>query len=125
MGWDKGRYYTRSKKVNGRVQREYVGTGRVAELAAELDALERDERQLKAQDVRDEKGELAALDADLQALTETTDRLARAALLAAGYHQHKRGEWRRRRGHRRPAEQAGADRPEGNDESAGPRPAGG
>lgn len=28
MGWDKdGRYYTRSKRVNGRVAREYVGGG--------------------------------------------------------------------------------------------------
>jgi len=31
MGWDQGRYYTRSRKVNGRVVREYIGTGRVAE----------------------------------------------------------------------------------------------
>jgi hypothetical protein len=30
MGWDRGRYYTRSRKVNGRVVREYVGTGPVA-----------------------------------------------------------------------------------------------
>ena len=33
MGWEHGRYYTRSQKVNGRIVREYVGTGRVAELA--------------------------------------------------------------------------------------------
>ena len=35
MGWDKGKYYSRSKKVNGRVVREYVGGGRVG-LAGEL-----------------------------------------------------------------------------------------
>ena len=33
MGWERGRYYTRSKKVNGRVVREYVGTGQLAALA--------------------------------------------------------------------------------------------
>ena len=45
MGWDKGRYYTRSKKANGRVVREYVGAGRVAELVAQMDALERERRE--------------------------------------------------------------------------------
>ncbi|MGD9893490.1 MAG: hypothetical protein AB7R89_17845 [Dehalococcoidia bacterium] len=36
-------------------------------------------------------------EATLAALCETTDLLVRAALLSAGYHQHHRGEWRRRR----------------------------
>jgi hypothetical protein len=103
MGWDKGRYYTRSRKVNGRVVREYVGTGPVAECAARLDALERDRRRLEALDVRDARAELDALDADFAALDATANLVARAALLAAGYHQHKRGEWRRRRGQQRAA----------------------
>jgi hypothetical protein len=97
MGWDRGRYYSRSKKVNGRVVREYIGTGRVAELVAQMDALERQQRRLDAQVLQQEKIELAALDDDLKALTETTDLVARAALLAAGFRQHKRGEWRKRR----------------------------
>jgi hypothetical protein len=104
MGWDKGRYYTRSRKVNGRVVREYVGTGRVAELAAQLDALERERREREARAVRQQKAELTVLDAELKALTERADLLARAALLAAGFHRHKRGDWRRRREHDRPAE---------------------
>jgi hypothetical protein len=97
MGWDKGRYYTRSKKVGGRVVREYVGAGRVAELAAQLDELEREQRRLDALALRREKDDLAALEADLKALAETTDQFARAALLAAGFRQHKRGEWRKKR----------------------------
>ena len=92
-----GRYYTRSKKVNGRVEREYVGAGRVAELVAEMDAIEREKRHRDASALRQEKAELAALDAELKALAERTELVARAALLAAGFHRHKRGEWRRRR----------------------------
>jgi hypothetical protein len=38
MAWDRGRYYTRSRKVNGRVDREYLGTGEAAERAARQDA---------------------------------------------------------------------------------------
>src|SRR5262245_36938658 len=97
MGWDRGRYYTRSKKVNGRVVREYIGTGGVAELVARRDALKRERRQREALKLRQEKAELDALATDLKALTDLTDLAARAALQAAGFHQHKRGEWRKRR----------------------------
>jgi hypothetical protein len=97
MGWERGRYYTRSKKVNGRVVREYIGTGQLGALAARLDTAEREKRRQQAIALRHEKNDLEALDADLKALAERCDLLARAALLAAGFHQHKRGEWRRRR----------------------------
>ncbi len=99
MGWDCGRYYTRSKKVNGRVVREYVGGGLVGELVARIDALERERRQLDAAALRAEKAEQAALAADVAAVFDRVELVARAALLAAGYRRHKRGEWRKRREH--------------------------
>jgi hypothetical protein len=101
MGWERG-YYYRASKVNGRVVCQYVGRGPAAELAARLDAQERDRRQQEALALRREKSDLDALDADLEALTETADLLASAALLAAGFHRSKRGQWRRRRDPDRP-----------------------
>ncbi len=99
MGWDKnGRYYTRSRRVNGRVVREYVGGGRVGQLAARLDALARQDREAERVAGRAEREEVAALDAQLADLNERADLLARAALAAAGFAQHHRGEWRKRRG---------------------------
>ena len=94
MGWEKGgRYYTRSKKVNGRVIREYVGTGKIAELWSRLDAFDRERRRLDALERRQAKEELATLETDMDHLDQLGDLATRAALLAAGFHQHKRGEW--------------------------------
>jgi hypothetical protein len=97
MGWERG-YYYRTRKVNGRVMREYVGAGRVAELAAELDRIGRERRQLNVLQQRQEKAQLAELDATVKRLDEAADLLAHAALLATGFHQHNRGEWRKKRG---------------------------
>ena len=108
MGWERrsrgGLYYTRSRRVGGRVVREYVGTGLAAELAARLDAAERGRRGARAAAGRAERERLDAADATLAELSAVADALARSALLLAGYHRHDRGEWRRRRGR----EQAGA-----------------
>jgi hypothetical protein len=100
MGWERrgGRdYYYRASWSGGRVVKEYVGTGRVAELVADMDAIERAGREADRQADRETRRELAALDAPLAELDELADLLARAALLAAGLRQHRRGEWRRPR----------------------------
>src|SRR5262249_44786905 len=97
MGWDKGRYYSRSRKVNGRVVREYVGGGRLGQLAAQLDALDRQKQDIERAEQAAARAELDALDGPLNELNELAELLAHAALVAAGYHRHKRGEWRKRR----------------------------
>src|SRR5262245_24824301 len=97
MGWERGRYYTRSAKVNGRVVREYVGKGRVGELAAKMDVIERQQREAERAARRAYRAELDALDGQVNELNDLADLVARAALLAAGFQQHKRGEWRKRR----------------------------
>ena len=101
MGWESrqrgGLYYTRSRKENGRVVREYVGGGILGELAAEMDALERERREEQAARWKEEQEELDALEADVKELSEASELLVRAALLASGYRQHNRGEWRLRR----------------------------
>jgi hypothetical protein len=92
-----GRYYTRSRREGGRIVREYVGRGYVAELAARLDELDRERREDERAALNHERDRLEATEAPILALHEEVERLVRGALLAAGYHRHK-GQWRRRRG---------------------------
>jgi len=101
MGWEKrergGPYYTRSKKVDGRVIREYVGGGTLGHLTALQDAQERLRREEEAASWKQERERLEALVARVEDLCEATEILYRAALLAAGFRRHQRGEWRRKR----------------------------
>ncbi len=102
MAWETrrrgGLYYTRSKKVDGRVVREYVGGGLAGQLAAASDAAERANRQARAESWRDERSRLEEVDASMTELCEVAERLAHVALELAGYRRHHRGEWRRRHG---------------------------
>ena len=101
MTWERrdrgGWYYTRSRRVGGRVVREYVGTGLGAVLAAELDAQERAERKAEREALCAEQERWGDMDAAVAQVCEATDLMARTALVLAGYHQHHRGEWRKRR----------------------------
>ncbi len=102
MPWEsrkgRGRYYTRLRKENGRVVREYIGLGELAEAIATLDLMEREEREQEAYLRRAEREAAAVLETEIDALCGLADATALHYLEAAGYHRHNRGEWRKRRG---------------------------
>lgn len=91
MAWH-GSYYYRSVRVGRRVVTEYMGSGPAGLLAAEHDALVRQERQrtLKEREAQRE------VDRAIDAAGGWVRTLTRAVLLVSGYHTHK-GTWRRRR----------------------------
>ena len=101
MGWEtRGgtrRYYTRSVREGDRVRRQYVGTGPHAEATARADRLQREAREAKRAAMRSSFSRIADADAQVKALCDAAETVARAALLSAGYHRHARGAWRRRR----------------------------
>jgi hypothetical protein len=101
MAWEsrngKGRYYTRSRKVDGRITREYVGAGLAGELAAQHDHLSRAQRQAETAAWKTERARIEATDQDLDDLDALYTAAVRSILEAAGFHQHDRGEWRKRR----------------------------
>ncbi len=102
MGWEareRGtRYYTRSKWVDGRVVREYIGGGPLGEVAAQLDEYERRQREEEDLYWKEERERLERNAAFLPQLEEAADILVRAHLLGSGCHYY-RGEWRRAREH--------------------------
>jgi hypothetical protein len=100
MAWERRRngiYYYRTHKVKGRVIKEYIGTGPLAEIAAERDALTRAAHADEAENRRRERAEIRGLDTPLEVFADSLETLTRASLLLAGYHRHHGGEWRKRR----------------------------
>jgi hypothetical protein len=102
MPWENrergGSYYTRSRKVDGRVVREYVGGGITGEIAAESDRIERERREVEALRVKQEKARLDALGSPVLELCEATKILTEANLVAGGY-RRVQGHWRLAREH--------------------------
>jgi len=99
MAWEtrRGRrYYYRARKVGGRVAKEYVGAGPLAELVSAQDTRARAELRAAAGLRRAERARLVAVDDAVDASHDAIETLARASLVMAGYHLHNRGEWRRR-----------------------------
>ena len=90
------RYFFRKQKVRGRVVRRSLGRGPEAQLAAALDAQKQRAREAEWARRRRERGRWEADTETVQRLIEVSDLLVEAALLAAGFHQHERGAWRRR-----------------------------
>jgi hypothetical protein len=90
-------YYYRSERVDGRVRKVYLGSGRLAELRAEVDRAERRRREADRERERAELERLEALAAPVRELDERAEVLARAWLVAAGYRRRK-GQWRLGRG---------------------------
>ena len=100
MAWEKrggSRYYYRKRRLNGRVISEYVGNGVVAEAMALLDQAERLERATEIEIWLNEKKRVHALAQQARDFEELVSALIGAAYLLTDHHQHKRGEWRRRR----------------------------
>src|SRR3954452_25338727 len=100
MAWEKHGdkvYYYRSVRKDGKVTKEYFGSGPAGVLAAGLDA------QRRAEDAatRAAKVKVDVATAATRDLTRTCGLLAVAPMFAAGYHCPSRHSWRTWRNGRR------------------------
>ena len=99
MGWEYRRgipYYYQAMREDGRVRKKYIGTGDIAETIAHADETIRRARHERRAQGLEELDRLEALGAPVLELDEAGAILARAALVAGGFHRYK-GEWRLRR----------------------------
>jgi hypothetical protein len=98
MAWESrargGRYYTRSRRVGGRVVREYIGCGLAGERAAQADQEARRIREARRAAERAEREALEDINQRLASYHKAAGGLAAGVLDNAGYHRHNRGEWR-------------------------------
>ena len=92
----KGKYYCKTIRENGRLTRDYIGSGPVGDLAATLDTLERRELAAQAEAEARQKTQLQTAEKLVRELCDRTDLLIRASVVAAGFHRHG-GEWRCRK----------------------------
>lgn len=108
MAWERRRngrlYFYRTRYVAGRTVKEYVGRGPKAEQAAKEDASKRAQREACLLSKRERRREYESVQMTFTALAAECQSLVRASLLSAGYYQHARGKWRKRRGNGHPEE---------------------
>ena len=100
MGWENrrnGSYYYRKERVGSRIISSYVGNGHTAELIGQLSSAFRSEKQLEQQMQTAEIEAMKAEDRALDELLNLAAELMKAELIAEGFHQHDRGEWRKSR----------------------------
>jgi hypothetical protein len=99
MAWESRRgghrYYVVSKRQGGRVI-HLTFKGPAADFAAMEAACRREERLAPSAARRERRVIWAQARAPLDELIRLTKLLQRVILLAAGFHQHARGQWRRR-----------------------------
>ena len=93
---DRRLYYYRSVREGEKVRKVYVGAGEIARISHEGDILRRTEREAQRKREKAELERLETLAAPVLELSEAAEVLARAHLIAAGYHRHN-GEYRRAR----------------------------
>lgn len=98
MAWirkGKRKYYYRSHRQGQQVFSEYVGAGLLAELSAEFDQAERQERRDQERQERQRQQEFKQAECATDQVSDLINMITQAVYLAAGHYTHKR-QWRKR-----------------------------
>lgn len=103
MAWEERNgksYYYQKRREGGQVVSQYIGTGYLATLAAQLDQIEQQRQADAREQWHRQQAKQAALDSEIAEYTRLVQTLTAAVLLASGCHRPKR-QWRVKREQRR------------------------
>ncbi|MCA1607125.1 MAG: hypothetical protein LC775_17020 [Acidobacteria bacterium] len=99
MGWEQrgnNRYYYRKEGEGPRVKSVYVGRGEIAQIVAQIQSSSAVLEKLFPLTRASRKDGMEKADAALKQASDLIDLITRSALIAAGFHTHKR-QWRKKR----------------------------
>lgn len=99
MGWEERNgnlYYYRKERDGSHVRSVYIGSGETVHLISQLEAMRREEAEMKLLHQRSLRELGKQADRIIEVHAEATELLMTATLLAAGFHTHRR-QWRRKR----------------------------
>ena len=99
MGWEQRgahEYYYRKQRDGRRVKSLYVGRGEIAKMVSELQSSSGLFEKAIVLACPSEQEKLKEQDAKIELACRLVDSITQAALLAAGFHQHRR-QWRKKR----------------------------
>lgn len=95
MGWRNGYYYRQYWRA-GTCKSEYVGSGLIARLVAELDQIDRAKLAIERLKNQAEIQEQREIDRQVESVCQQVGTITQAVLLATGHRLHK-GQWRKAR----------------------------
>ncbi len=87
-------YYYRKEWINGKCVSSYVGASELAGLLAQLDLIDRAEKEIEAETQRKSREEIAEIDNDLDDLEQKTKNLVESFLIERGFYKTSSREWR-------------------------------
>ena len=99
MAWEERNgksYYYQKRREGGQVVSQYIGTGYLATLAAQLDQIEQQSQADAREEWHRQQAKQAALDSEIAEYARLVQTITAAVLLASGCHRPKR-QWRVKR----------------------------
>lgn len=87
-------YYYKKERIGNRVVSKYYGKGELADLIAQMDEINRYEKEIEAENRKENLRELEKIDDEFNLFESKVNELTANTLLLLGFYKTKSREWR-------------------------------